>query len=106
MLPEEEALYKEEYPSGGVHVHDEDNPLGLHRHHDGLELDGAHVHTPMNPGGEHVHGEFEGMALVDGKHYHENGGLGYHNHHREDSGKNTHVVNPETGESYHSQDDE
>ena len=105
-LPEEETLLNKEHPSGGVHAHDESNPLGVHRHHPGNELDGGHVHTPQNPGGEHVHGELAGQALVDGAHYHKNGGLGWHNHHEEDLGKNLNVINPETGDSYQSGDAE
>ena len=84
LLPEDNSLLREEYPGPGLHVHDEDNPFGVHRHHAGDELDGAHVHTPQNPGGEHVHGEHAGMALIDGKHHHDHGETGWHHHHGED----------------------
>ena len=93
ILPEEEKLLEKkitkDYPAGGLHVHDEDNPLGMHRHFLGEKLDGAHVHTIQNPGGEHYHGELKGRALTDGAHYHGRGGLGYHHHDRgeDDTGK-------------------
>jgi hypothetical protein len=70
-----------EYPSGGSHIHDDTNPLGIHKHFDSDDTDGAHTHTPQNPGGEHAHGENKGMALIDGPHYHEGFfGDGYHHH--------------------------
>lgn len=102
LLPEEESLINLEANRPGLHTHDENNPLGLHRHEPDLPLDGPHVHTPQNPGGEHVHGEVAGMALVDGWHTHENGELGNHKHHEKDLGKNLNVVNPETDDTYQS----
>lgn len=88
-LPEEDALFKKDYPSGGVHKHDENNPFGMHRHFLEDKIDGAHIHSPQNPGGEHFHGENKGMALIDGKHFHfhEYDALGWHNH-AEDEDKN------------------
>lgn len=80
LLPEDKELLEREYPSGGIHKHDANNPFGMHRHHLGDPIDGAHTHTAQNPGGEHVHGEFQGKALIDGKHYHEGGDLGHHYH--------------------------
>ena len=69
------------WPSGGSHLHDESNPLGIHSHFDDEAADGAHTHTPQNPGGEHAHGENKGMALIDGRHYHDDiWGDGYHSH--------------------------
>ncbi len=80
MLPEEKAVWDKEYPSGGIHRHDDDNPFGMHRHLIGDSIDGAHTHTPQNPEGEHVHGPLEGKALITGAHTHENMGSGYHWH--------------------------
>ena len=82
MLPEEKKLFDDEsIPRPGYHVHNEDNPTGLHRHSADDKIDGAHRHTLLNPGGEHVHGEFEGMALIDGPHFHQQySSLGYHHH--------------------------
>jgi hypothetical protein len=92
LLPEEEKLLEEQFtnessPSLGYHVHDENNPTGMHRHSEDDALDGAHRHTLMNPGGEHAHGLLEGQALADGTHYHDYSGLGYH-HHKEDDDAN------------------
>ena len=85
LLPEEKKLLKTKFPSGGLHVHDEDNPFGMHRHLLGEPIDGAHQHTTQNLQGEHVHGEFEGRALADGAHDHKNYGVtGYHYHEEEE----------------------
>ncbi len=86
LLPEEKKLFKDtdrEYPGPGYHIHNEDNPAGKHRHLKDESIDGLHRHTVINPFGEHIHGEFEGQAIVNGTHYHDYGGFGYHNH-RED----------------------
>ncbi len=86
LLPEEEKLLDEQFksddsPSPGYHVHDEDNPTGMHRHTEDDEIDGAHSHTVMNPGGEHVHGLLAGSALADGRHFHDSSyDLGWHRH--------------------------
>lgn len=80
LLPEEVEFFKKEWPAGGYHSHDEDNPFGMHRHYLDDPIDGAHTHSPQNPGGEHVHGEYEGRALIDGKHYHNEVSTGYHAH--------------------------
>lgn len=88
FLPEDEAIIRKEFPGPGLHVHDENNPFGMHRHELGERVDGAHTHTPQNPMGEHVHGEFAGMALIDGAHSHEHSGDGWH-HHDEDEPTNT-----------------
>lgn len=85
LLPEEKVLIKKEFPSGGIHVHDEDNPFGMHRHLLGDPIDGAHQHTTQNPGGEHIHGEFEGRALIDGSHRHKGFGDGYHSHKKDET---------------------
>jgi hypothetical protein len=86
-MPEEKALLKRDYPGSGYHKHDDSNPFGMHRHLVSEKIDGAHTHTPQNPQGEHTHGEFEGRALINGAHSHDNEGfgesLGYH-HHDED----------------------
>lgn len=86
VLPEEEKVMKESKPSHGYHVHDESNPLGLHRHYDGAPMDGAHTHTPQNPMGEHAHGDLSGMPLTDGAHYHKDGEMGGHHHKGYDKG--------------------
>lgn len=80
-------MIEENSTSPGLHTHDESNSLGIHSHAEGEAVDGGHIHTPQNPGGEHVHGEFQGQALIDGWHTHENGGLGGHNHKKEDLDK-------------------
>lgn len=80
LTPDELRLLRQEMPSPGLHTHDEDNPFGLHSHFIEDSVDGAHVHTPQNPMGEHVHGEFEGMALIDGAHSHEHDSFGGHFH--------------------------
>jgi len=85
LMPEEEKFFKNKFPGGGSHVHDEDNPFGMHRHFLDDEIDAPHTHSPQNPGGEHAHGEFEGRALIDGKHYHNNNDTGYHHHSSEES---------------------
>lgn len=67
---EEKALYF------GVHIHSEDNPLGLHTHVPGGDLTGGHTHSPSNPQGVHFHGpELTGTQgrQVDGRHLHEVG---------------------------------
>ena len=84
ILPEEDKLFKKNYPSGGLHRHDDDNPFGMHRHLLEDTIDGPHIHTVQNPGGEHAHGLLEGMALLDGRHNHEEGSLGWHHHKPED----------------------
>ena len=81
LLPEEEKLLDGlKSPSPGYHVHDEDNPFGMHRHFLKDKIDGAHQHTVLTPQGRHVHGEFVGRALIDGAHYHGRHDLGYHSH--------------------------
>jgi len=85
-LPEDEALLKRELPGPGLHVHDEQNPLGVHKHQVGDVADGPHTHTPENPEGVHTHGDLIGQSLADGGHYHEDGGLGGHRHKQEDLG--------------------
>lgn len=96
LLPEEKALFDLEYPSGGLHNHDENNPFGMHRHFLGDTIDGAHTHTPQNPHGEHVHGEFIGSALIDGSHSHNSFGGGYHHH--EEVDQNTIIPKSPKGE--------
>ncbi len=69
-VPETEAeksLYQ------GVHIHSEDNPLGLHTHIPGGKLGGGHGHSPSNPHGVHFHGpDLTGTQghSVDGRHIH------------------------------------
>ena len=86
LLPEEKVLIEpSEEPTPGWHRHTEDNQLGLHRHNPEDSMGGPHRHTPDNPLGEHIHGEFAGMALIDGKHIHGDDGsmLGGHGHVRD-----------------------
>ena len=78
MSAEDKLIMKQ--PTGGLHEHTEENPFGLHRHHAGDPLDGAHKHTPENPYGEHIHGEYAGMAMIDGAHTHSVYDLGWHRH--------------------------
>lgn len=65
---EEQAIYY------GVHIHTQDNPLGLHSHMPGGPLSGGHNHGPDNQYGEHYHGEElqhgHGRSL-DGAHVHD-----------------------------------
>lgn len=86
LLPEEEKLFDGidyDSPGAGYHIHNEDNPTGLHRHSKDDEIDGAHIHTILNPYGEHAHGLLEGMSLIDGRHTHDYlYDLGYHSHDR------------------------
>jgi len=72
-----------EVQDGGLHTHDESNPLGLHSHYPGGPLGGAHTHTAQNPLGHHTHRysreellEFKfarpGIMIdIDGVHSHE-----------------------------------
>lgn len=83
ILPEEEELIKRDFPSGGLHVHDENNPFGMHRHFLEDPIDGAHTHTSQNPQGEHVHGEFSGKAMIDGAHHHDGDTAWGSSHHHE-----------------------
>lgn len=80
ILPEEDKLFKQNYPSPGLHRHDDNNPFGMHRHALEDKVDGAHVHSTQNPEGEHAHGVLQGKALIDGSHTHDEYGLGWHNH--------------------------
>ena len=97
LLPEEKKLIDRKYPSGGIHLHDEDNPFGMHRHFLEDSIDGAHIHTTQNPKGEHVHGHTEGRALIDGGHTHDDGGTGYHWHdYEEDDGDKIIPQRPES----------
>ncbi len=93
-LKEDEDLLNKESEGPGLHIHDESNPLGLHRHKDGEPVDGGHTHTPENPEGVHAHGDLAGQPLVDGAHYHEDGGVGWHNHKEEDLGLPTSIRKP------------
>lgn len=67
--PEECAIY------GGVHIHDESNPLGLHSHVIGGKLSGGHSHGPQNRFGSHHHRKqaIEMSITIDGSHVHEHG---------------------------------
>ena len=94
ILPEEEALLDKQEERPGLHLHDESNPFGEHRHKPGEPVDGPHIHTPQNPGGVHLHGEQAGLPLTDGWHTHENGELGGHSHNEPDAGKFIPVSNP------------
>jgi hypothetical protein len=71
---EEWAIYK------GLHIHTEDNPLGLHTHIPGGTLGGGHTHGPQNRFGVHHHKEINEDELtitsnfnLDGHHTHEDG---------------------------------
>lgn len=90
LLPEQKKLLDEQFKSDdspGYHIHDEDNPTGMHRHAKDNEIDGAHRHTIINSGGEHAHGLLEGQALIDGTHNHDGSwDLGWH-HHKVDKSK-------------------
>ncbi len=66
----------------------------MHRHRLADPIDGAHTHTPQNPKGEHVHGEFEGMALIDGAHSHKDD-YSYNSYHYHDKDKNTTTTIPQ-----------
>lgn len=59
---------------GGIHVHGESNPFGLHTHEKGGTMNGAHTHGPSNREGQHHHrtGIFQ-MVDVDGSHGHHSG---------------------------------
>ena len=96
LLPDDEALLEQQARGPGKHVHDDNNPLGVHRHYADEPLDGAHIHTPQNPGGVHVHGEKAGQPMTrnDGWHTHEDGKMGSHYHDRKDSGDNIPVRKP------------
>jgi len=93
-LKEDEALLNRESEGPGLHIHDETNPLGQHRHKEGETVDGAHTHTPENPEGVHAHGDLTGQPLVDGAHYHEDGGTGWHHHKEEDLGVSPSIHKP------------
>lgn len=58
----------------GLHIHSEDNPLGLHSHIPGGAPTGGHSHGPQNRFGVHHHkGEGASPTQLDGKHAHEPG---------------------------------
>lgn len=82
---EQKKLFDDNYDAPGYHIHDENNPLGLHRHRGEDSMNGEHTHTPENPEGVHTHGDLSGQLFIDGKHRHNNdcGLLGSHKHKKE-----------------------
>jgi len=93
-LKEDETLLNKESEGPGLHIHDEGNPLGIHKHKQGEPSMGAHTHTPENPGGVHAHGDLAGQPPADGEHMHKNGGLGGHHHKQEDLGVTPSIRKP------------
>ncbi len=71
---EEEPIYY------GLHIHSENNPLGLHSHIPGGKPSGGHTHGPQNRFGVHHHRDVDPETItnttsfqIDGKHTHEYG---------------------------------